>query len=119
MSFSLATVTVRQGAQVSAAFVERRKQPVLPNAMGGVNATTALSQPMTVILISPNERRSREGKASSSDSRGTSQPWTKKRRGNKGKDRKVMIISSEDESDLIDGKLLPELFLRAEDKRNR
>ena len=63
MSFSLAAVTVRRGAQVSAAFVERRELSVLPNAMGGVNATTALSQLMTVVPISPKERESRGGTA--------------------------------------------------------
>ena len=55
-SFSLAAVTVRRGAQVSAAFVERRELSVLPNAMRGVNVPTILNQLVTVVPISPKER---------------------------------------------------------------
>lgn len=82
--------------------------------MGVVNATTTLSLLMTVVTISPKETNPREGtaRASSSDSSDTSQP-----QGSKGNNEKVMTISSEDESDVDDGKWLPELFLRAEDKR--
>ena len=59
MSFNLAAVTVRRGAQVSTAFVERREPTVLPNAMMGVNVRTTLNQLMTVVPISPKERKSR------------------------------------------------------------
>ena len=59
MSFGLAAVTVRWGAQVSAAFVERRGLSVLPNAMMGVNVRTTLNQLMTVVPISSKERKSR------------------------------------------------------------
>ena len=81
--------------------------------MGVVNATTTLSLLMTVVKISPKETSPREGtaRASSSDSSDTSQP-----QGSKGNNEKVMTISSEDESDVDDGKWLPELFPRAEDK---
>ena len=61
--FSPASITVRRGAQVSAAFVTRRELSVLPNAMGVVNATTTLSLLMTVVTISPKERNPREGTA--------------------------------------------------------
>ena len=63
MSSSQAAEIVRRGAQVSATFVERRGLSVLPNAMGGVNATTIPSQLMTVIPISLKERESRGGMA--------------------------------------------------------
>jgi len=139
MIFSLAAATARRGALLSTACARRKGLPVPPNCHGGSKCSNHCEsdeesdnkQPQTKrrkygktklesessdegVNNQPQTKRGKKNHSNTPPSSGdTNQPLTKKNRGNTGK---AVVISSDEES-ADEGKWLPELFLRADDKK--